>query len=334
MQSKKLKIVELITSRDIWMGFAMLWIVLYHFNINLHVSLLNVIETSGYGGVDIFLFASGLGCYFSLDKNPDSFQFLGRRFKRLMPTYWIFMIFWCAYRLILGTIDLPAIIGNFFCVQSLLNVEFAFNWYITGIWILYLFSPFFKGLVDSFKSIIPLIVTIVVLLLVSISFWNHNDWIIIATRFPIYFLGMYTAKVSKDKDAGFTKLQVIGMLLLTIMGFMMLLFCRTKYSDLCWSYGLFWYPFLFITPGLCIALYYVFKIVKCKPIHNIFKTIGKNSFEIYLIHLFLTVIYGKFVEEGYMEQNLINSLIFIICIVPCCILLKKLVQFVNKIFLL
>ena len=331
MKERKIQLAELLKFRDLWMGFAMLWIVVYHFNFDLRISVLDFVENIGYGGVDIFLLASGLGCYYSLNKNSDTFKFLCRRFFRLMPTYWVFLVFWCAYMMYNGLLNVKGIIGNVFCLQSLTDSSMAFNWYITGIWILYLFAPFFKGLIDSFTTKSSYVLTICVLLIISSACWFNNDFIVIATRFPIFLIGMYLAKWSLNKEVYLSGFAQILLCCISVVGFGILYICKTRFEDLCWNYGLHWYPFLLITPGLCIVLYYLFSLISAKPIHTIFSCLGKNSFEIYLIHLFFIKVYQDLVSANTVEVTVVNNIIVVLLIVVGCILLKQIVKAIGKI---
>ena len=72
----------------------MLWILLFHIPMELPGAGLRLFRQLGYGGVDLCLFASGVGCFYSLSKDPDAGRFLGRRLWRLGPVYLIFMLFW------------------------------------------------------------------------------------------------------------------------------------------------------------------------------------------------------------------------------------------------
>ena len=77
-------------------GFAILWIMCMHSreftpipdNPLLSQSLLydGIILVGGVG-VDMFLFLSGIGLYYALEKRPTLKQFYFRRFKRLLIPY-------------------------------------------------------------------------------------------------------------------------------------------------------------------------------------------------------------------------------------------------------
>ena len=66
--------------------------------------LLNVLfalGAYGYGGVEIFLFLSGIGIALSLSKSPTFMNFIFRRVSRILPAYWIILTFF--YLLINGS---------------------------------------------------------------------------------------------------------------------------------------------------------------------------------------------------------------------------------------
>ena len=76
------------------MGIAMIWIVAYHSGIDLYNPILIYVKEIGYGGVDIFLFAAGLGNYYSYLKDYSPLDFLKRRIVRLAPVYFPFILVW------------------------------------------------------------------------------------------------------------------------------------------------------------------------------------------------------------------------------------------------
>lgn len=92
--------------RDELYGIAILTVLFFHFAM-LHT---NAYEGSnqltykltkafydyfGSGGVDIFVFMSGMGLYYSFSKNSDIGRFYGRRFRRILIPYLIVGgIFW------------------------------------------------------------------------------------------------------------------------------------------------------------------------------------------------------------------------------------------------
>ena len=89
MKEKQIELNIINESRNIILGIATLLIVLFHssalnFNellgANIISNILNFIKRTGNIGVDIFLFLSGIGLYFSLSKNNLK-QYYKNRFK-------------------------------------------------------------------------------------------------------------------------------------------------------------------------------------------------------------------------------------------------------------
>ena len=136
------KAVELMRFRSIWMAFAMLYVMLYHSGIRFDRHVVDAVLDSGYGGVDIFFCATGIGCYLSYIKDSDAGAFLKRRMLRLLPAYFCFMIPWCAYKIIVDHMPFSSLIGNLFSIEGIKGTGFAFNWYVSAVWIFYILTPF------------------------------------------------------------------------------------------------------------------------------------------------------------------------------------------------
>ena len=54
------------------MGIATLWVMLFHYG-NINIPIIDNLRIIGYGGVDIFLFLSGIGLSFSIKGGVKSF---------------------------------------------------------------------------------------------------------------------------------------------------------------------------------------------------------------------------------------------------------------------
>jgi len=54
--------------RQALMGIAILWVMMFHLPLRPGIPIIKEFFNIGYGGVDIFLFLSGFGLYFSLSK--------------------------------------------------------------------------------------------------------------------------------------------------------------------------------------------------------------------------------------------------------------------------
>ncbi|MEE0265882.1 MAG: acyltransferase [Acutalibacteraceae bacterium] len=322
---------DLLRYRNAWLGCAMIWIFLFHAEVNFGVAVLNKIKDIGYGGVDICLFASGIGCYYSLTSDSDAVNFLKRRLKRIMPTYFIFIVAWLAYMFLCNDFGWRMAIGNLFAVQHLTGLEQSFNWYISAILIFYIVAPYFKRLVDKASFGVNLLV-IAFLIILSIPFWRSFTYIVIATRVPIFYIGMLFGKLCKQDK----KMNVASAVTLTVMLIagvaMWFAFLYLLNADL-WAYGLYWYPFILIAPPLCILVSYVARILEknrvSKKLLEAVSLIGNYSFEVYLLHLPLVAVVSMLINR-YELQN-ISVIVWIaslVCLAIGCFVLRKLTNLV------
>ena len=314
--------------RNVWMGIAMLWMVVYHSGIVFPIKILSYVQQIGYGGVDVFLFASGLGCYYSLDKNDDFADFIKRRIKRIIPTYWFFLLFWTIYKVITVSLSVTAVIGNFLCIQSYTGLGNDFNWYISAMWTLYFLAPFFYSKMKTYSSIRQYIGMFIVLMLFTIPFWNSAIYVIAVTRFPIFFIGMSAAKLAKDKNPYISIKQIIGISVVMLLGVVLLLYCYKYQAAYLWSYGLYWYPFILIVPGMCLliscAMELISKFSIGKWVEKPLSLVGRYSFEIYLVHAFIYDMYRYYFAAIDMKYNSNKWwLVVMLMIIPICILFVK-----------
>lgn len=296
------KMSDLLRYRNVWLGCAMLWIMSAHSGLSIPYPFLSELKSWGYGGVDICLFASGIGCYFSLEKDPDGLRFLKRRVIRLAPAYLCFMAVWCALRVAFRDMPLQAVVGNLLGIQSLTGLGNSLNWYIGGLVVYYLLSPYLKSLADRRNHPRQHLAVIAVLLLVTVACWKANSLIIVVTRLPVIYLGMVFAKQCRqEKRIGWK--EITASVLAMAAGFVLLWLAYRYLPEVLWSHGLHWYPFILITPGLCILISLITMGLEiCRPGRWLVKfpeMVGRNSFEVFLVHvpLFEACLY-----EGYLEK--------------------------------
>lgn len=284
----QIKISNLLRYRNIWLGFAMVWILFVHSGFEFSFMPLIYFQMWGYAGVDICLFASGIGCYYSLSKDPDILNFMKRRVRRLAPAYLCFIIPWLIFQSFTSPFPFPIILGNLLGIQHLTGLWGSFNWYISALILYYLLAPYFKALVDRTEKALVHAVIVVGLMVISIPFWTVNPYIIIMSRLGILYLGMLLAKHSQRGDS-IGRNGLIAILFAMTAGFAGLDFCYRYLTDYLWSHGLYWYPCTFTTPGLCILISLAASALEKRSftrwVTKGLSFLGTYSFEIYLLHL-------------------------------------------------
>ena len=283
-----MKLENAFKHRSIWLGFAMIAIVLYHSQFWSDSSLYSFFKQYGYAGVDICLFASGIGCYYSLEKDPDVLAFLLRRLRKLAPAYFCVMVVWVLWRAALDPMPISGIVSCFLGLATYVSWDYHLNWYIGGLVLFYFLMPYFKRITDSFRTIWGDILAVAVLVMLAISFWNQN--MIIYSRLPVCYLGVVCGKLAK-RGLVLNRWHYLLVGLSAIAGGALLHFCVTCLPDLLWNQGLWWYPLFAVTPGVCLALSLLGEVLEkhrvLRWLYRLLEMMGIYSFELYLVHIFL-----------------------------------------------
>ena len=269
------------------MAAAIVMILLYHTKGAWPEIALKRIAGYFYGGVDLFFFASGIGCYFSYCRDRDAAAFFRRRCARILPVYVPFALCWIAVEALGAGISFSAALANLFGVHGFLDITPSFNWYVSGMWLSYLLAPFLAPLAERCDNRVKAIGAVLALLLFSCAFWGDTQLIIIVTRLPVFFAGMLFAAESERREA-LTKAELALLLALIPVGAVILWESPKFFADLVWSHGLAWYPMLLIAPGLCAAVAAVSawldRFVAGHGINKVLGFLGGITFEIYLVH--------------------------------------------------
>ena len=269
------------------MAAAIVMILLYHTKGAWQEIALKKAAAYFYGGVDIFFFASGIGCFFSYSGKRDPAAFLRRRAERILPVYLPFMLVWIAVEALGGGIGIPAALANLFAVHGFMRVSPAFNWYVSGMWLTYLLTPWLVPLAERADTRPKAAAAILALLLFSVAFWGDTELIIIVTRLPVFFVGMLFAAESGRREA-LTRAELAVMLLLVPVGAAMLWESPKFFPDSIWDRGLAWYPMLLTTPGICAAIAAVSdclsRVRAGRAVNRALAFLSGLTFEIYLVH--------------------------------------------------
>lgn len=320
--------------RSVWLGLAMIGIVWYHSEYEFSLPYINALKSFVYGGVDICFFASGIGCYFSLAKDPDPYRFLKRRFSRIFPMYLCFMALWIPFMALTDEMSIGVALGNLFAVQSFTGLGGDFNWYICATLLFYIFAPYFKNAVDQAKSVWGSILLLAALLLISVPFWNSSAYIIFMTRLPIFFVGILFGKRCFDGKA-FSVRSIIVYILVAAVSLFALDACldyfRSTNPGYLWYYGLYWYPFLLITPGLCIGISLVMVLLERWKVGRwlvqVLAKIGDYSYEVCLMHILVFDVLEYMHLYNYRPKVFCFS---IFCMVAGCVALRYVVRMLQK----
>ena len=314
------------------MGIAILWIVLFHSGFEITFLPFAFIREIGYGGVDIFVFASGLGAFTSYTNSHSPSVFLKRRANKLLPVYYSFLLFWIPYMLLTSDISLSSIFGNILLIQGFSGAGHQFNWYISFLVLSYLLTPVFTDFVEHTSRKLTAIGGLVFIILCSIPFWGTETPILLFSRLPLFLLGMYCGKLCKI-DYQLTKRDLFFAILTSIAGLVFLFLSFRCFSNYLWSHALYWYPFILITPGALLIISLVSKWISKIHVGRIFicglEAIGKYSFEIYLTHIFLFDIRSQLECHHIIEHSNLTVFLSILVVIPTVIALRLAAKAIN-----
>lgn len=125
------------------MGFAMLWIMLFHaFAWLPRTPWIRGFKELGFFGVDIFIFLSALGLSLSLSRKKQSYgAYLKRRLVRILPTYWLVTLGYGLALRLAGRVGLKTVAWTTSTLFYWLDKPHYFNWYIPALLFFYLLAP-------------------------------------------------------------------------------------------------------------------------------------------------------------------------------------------------
>lgn len=328
------EIKNISTYRTPIMGISIIWVILYHIGLEYEFTnpIIGKIASLGYGGVDFFIFLSGFGLYYSYLKNNNVGNFYYKRFRRIVPEF------------ILVTIILSIVSGNFSITETLMKVTTIgfwlpqFNipyhlWYVSAIILFYLVFPlymyfFYKNpkLSLMIGCVIGLVLSLIYAYTYLILYPTEKCGLIFFTsRIPLFCIGIYFGKLSKTSTI-ISKRFIVGVIWLAIL-FTIVLLLLTKYTDY-WilrNGGLYYYPFIFIVPGACLAINYILK--RIPYISRLLSSFGKISFELYLVHEGLISCTKVIVNNMEFSMFYTTILIFIVSII-----FAYVIYYINKVF--
>ena len=304
------------------MGFAILWIMLFHLPVPTDLAFLDFFKTLGYGGVDIFLFLSGFGLYFSMSrKNFSLKKYYKSRFFRIIPEFWLII---CIVFLIQMNFSLKSFIF-LFCRATTLSYWMKLQeelWFIPCIIFLYIIFPVYFKLFKKYGTKVSLyfvcagLSLILIYALTCIYYYDNKNFggfiIFTYARIPIFFIGAYFGHLAKDGSSIVLskRLKTTGLvsaiIALIILQCFMVYFPRELHTC-----SLAYLPYIVITPILCIILAMFFE--KWKVLDKIFTVMGLLSLELYLCHVYIYKLFFVFID--YLDKDSSNILIMLISFV-------------------
>lgn len=285
--------------RDELKGLAMLWIVWFHSGLLLP-GILDDLRLLGYGGVDIFLFLMGMGLSYSLQKNADLRAYLSRRVLRLLPAYLPIVVVWMAVMYprygFSAAQAVQGIAGNLFMVGYWLQLDGVYNWFANTVFTFALIAPAVYAVLSGGKGR-----ELIALLVIALGVGAANigmEQMMPVSRLPVFILGMTFGLWQGGKRRAW---HAPALALSLLAGIFIVEYCVHRQTSLLIDYGMYWYPFMLITPPLCMALAFLFaKTDKLSRAFAPLRWVGQSSFEIYLINVWIYELSKRYTVSAWM----------------------------------
>ena len=326
MKIKNIELANISRYRGELMGIAMIFIFLFHVALP-RSDMFFGLRRVGNIGVDMFLFLSGVGLWFSWMKHPSLKHFFKRRYLRVYPAWFIIS---CLYYIphfhgggVRAWVDL---IGDITINWDFwLHDELKF-WYIPAMMMLYLFAPPYMQLIRRHPVYrwLPVMMILWCILVQYVSpIHNAVGHIeIFWSRVPIFFIGINMGEAVRRKD----KMDGASIWMILIVFAMTLSASIFLEQELHGHFPIYVERMLYIplTITTILLLNRVFRRTP-KWFNTIFKFVGALSLECYLIHIHFVL--------DYIPKTCGYWTTFLVCVVitmPLAWLLSKIVNYISK----
>lgn len=303
LQSEKLNWGLISKYRAQVMGIAILWVMLYHAKISGFsfpgvAEWVNLLMQRGNNGVDMFLFLSGVGLYFSYTKESVPSSFYKKRLIRVVLPYLIIGgLFW-------GLLDLILRRNPIRFLKDLFLISFWKDgtlrmWFIGLILLLYLAFPviyrlFFckkTGVIFRVACTVGCVVLANALIACNVPDW-YNKVEIALTRIPVFLIGVYAGVRIYEKrrmTAGEIFFLVIWWGLARVLDENSAGYVYTRYL------------YMIQAILLCIFLAEILQFTDEKrgfrTVNRILVWCGKNSLELYIYHIWIRYFINKIIDH-------------------------------------
>lgn len=297
---KDIELANISRFRGELMGAAMLFIILFHVALPREDAFFGL-RRMGNVGVDMFLFLSGIGLWFSWSKNPDVRHFFVRRYLRIYPAWLIIASLFYIPRFEGG--DLWAwvdLVGDISINWDFwLHDELNF-WYIPATMMLYLFAPGYMELIKRHPIYrwLPVVMIMWCILVQYVTpihrAVGHLE--IFWSRVPIFFIGINMGEMVRSRKQ--LPPDAVWLLLVTfLMTFGTCLYLEQVRHG---HFPLFVERMLYIPFTVCSILV-MNRIFRRTPewVNRAFRLVGMLSLEAYLIHIHFVLVYIQPMGLGY-----------------------------------
>ena len=339
-------------ARNVIFGIATLWIGLFHSDqLTLSVITKNqflidafkYIRGCGNIGVDMFLFLSGVGLFFSFTKDGRVLSFWKKRLMRVLPSAFLIATFYFSLRYVNGrnTSGLLHYISRLTFTYFFVKGERVF-WFISLILVLYIVFPIFFKVIERFRLWGMLGLIALTLAFTFLIRWiapgYYGFWEIALCRVPGFVLGIWAGRFVMEKKEISRKW--LWLFLGLIVAFSVLIYFYTPIMEtLVPGYNkdietryIFWYRYAGTVIGISwvILLSFICTSIRHKGrgnlVRNFFEFVGMYSMEYYMIYLNLNHYLERIYDISPKHEYMLYFGSFVVSLVLC-VLVRKVCDF-------
>lgn len=297
-------------ARNVIFGLATLWIGLFHSNyltLELYTKnqfLIDVFKNfrgSGNIGVDMFLFLSGVGLFFSFSKDSRVGSFWKKRLMRVVPSAFLIAVVYFSLRYVHGRESgLLAYFSRISFTYFFIKGERVF-WFISLILALYIVFPIFYKIIDKFRlwGMLGTVAVIVALTFLcrAVAPGHYAIWEVALCRVPSFVIGIWAGKFVKEKKEininwlwGFLALFLVFMTL--VLNYTPIIKALVPgYNKDMESMYIFFYRYCGSVAGISLVVLLSWICTSIRHagrgnvLRNFFEFVGMYSMEYYMIYL-------------------------------------------------
>lgn len=270
------------------MGFAILWVITFHYDF-LEGTPIDFLFKNGFLGVDIFISLSAFGLCFSLSKESNYIRFLKKRVIRIIPTWWIIITLMLLVAIVLGRMNYPHTLLQYICYYSGLGWWFFYEqpygiyyyeWYIPTLLAFYIITPFIYKQSNKTLFIGCILTAIVGFLL---SYFKIAEALRLSyLRIPTLIYGVILYRLyMMQKQGTMNYSNKIYLYVSSVIGSICVIMNFIGIVD--WQLCILIYSFVLSLPIFCYLVVVVFEKMK---LTKILSFIGGMTLELYLLHIY------------------------------------------------
>ncbi|MCM1078509.1 MAG: acyltransferase [Bacteroidales bacterium] len=277
------------TYRTTLMGIAIIGVFIAHWLHSSNIACNSVLYNSLYFFTKLaftpaFLFLSGYGLYYSMEKEPSWISFYKKRILRLYIPYVLISF---PLLLLLNRLNHNGVLDLFEEITTLkywISGNFYGMWYVSLSVLLYLFYPIIHVVLTSFRTEHIQYILFFVFVCISLELLKKNNLdyynlvIHTVTQVPAFVLGVYSASLSKKKETR----NIVGNMI-----YIILLLCSLYLKQANPSYFSILSRVTIYMPMICVFFSLMSDYYAIKALKKLLDWFGKYTLELYILHLLL-----------------------------------------------